>query len=657
MSNNNRGISLIALIVTIIVLIILAAAVVLTSVNTPKTAQLAVFYNNIATVQEAVRLQMNNNLTKYVANGTKNLIKYKWVGVVKEYTENNAEDGINPSFNNTTIQGINVAKIDSTIKKNISIADDEFEKYYVDNKGVVYYEGFLYEGVTYYNKSTTSNSVSQTDPNTNEPIETNPVCIITADDIINNTTTNTTITYRFTWDRPVNGFDISDIALTYGSKGAFTEIIPNEEYTLVATNSGNGVQTIQIPENICTDNNGKNNLPSNIVIAIQESNIFTNLIAVWNGEFDISWYVPNPSATTFNISTKEQLAGLALLTAANGKSVYYDANGFANTTGPNLTVGSCFTNQTINITQDIILNNGIFSENSNSFFYTPNGGTTVDVSTLNDNNMTYGPRGSTFDGILNGNNHNISGLYSKTTSYPNGLFYTLSGTIKNLEITNSYIYSSSTSSANFASSIISTGIVDSCANTNSYIWGYRIAGGITSTQNGLIINSYNNSRIETIVKCTNYYCGSSFIGGICGLSDGYIINSYNTGRIIGGCRTGGILGSQGWQTAIPKVLNCYNAGYITGSTSVVGYGIGWLQGGEISYTYGLNTYTTSVIGGIEASAGYSYSNNSTFSASNTSSIITSMNIWITNNGNAYLGVTLSTWKADTTTSLPILNWQ
>jgi len=77
MSNSNKGISLIALIVTIIVLIILVAAVVLTSVNTPQTAQLAVFYNNIATVQEAVRLQMNNNLTKYVANGTTNLIKYK----------------------------------------------------------------------------------------------------------------------------------------------------------------------------------------------------------------------------------------------------------------------------------------------------------------------------------------------------------------------------------------------------------------------------------------------------------------------------------------------------------------------------------------------------------------------------------------------------
>jgi len=520
----------------------------------------------------------------------------------------------------------------------------------------------LYEGVTYYNKLTTSTSVIPTDPIETDPIETDPIetdpfCIITADDITNNTTTNTTITYRFTWDRPVYGFEVSDIALTYGSKGTFTEIIPNEEYTLVATNSGNGVQTIQIPENICTDDNGKNNLPSNIVIAIQESNIFTNLIAVWNGEYDISWYVTNPSAMSFNISSKEQLAGLALLTAASGKSVYYDANGFANTTGPNLTVGTSFTNQIINITQDIIINNGIFSENSNSFFYTPNGGTTVDVSTLTDANMTYGPRGSTFDGILNGNSHKISGIYSKTTSYPNGLFYTLSGTIKNLEINNSYIYSSGNSSANFASSIISTGIVDSCANINSYIWGYRIAGGITSTQNGLIINSYNNSRIETIIKCTSSYCGSSFIGGICGLSDGYIINSYNTGRIIGGCRTAGILGSQGWQTAVPKVLNCYNAGYITGSTSGVGYGIGWLQGGEIAYTYGLDTYTTKAIGGIESSASIYNSNNSSFSISNASNVITSMNSWISNNGNIYRGVTLSTWKTDTNTSLPILNWQ
>jgi len=172
-----KGISLVALIITIIVLIILTAAVVLTSVNTPQTAQLAVFYNNIATVQEAVRLQMNNNLTKYVANGTNNLIKYKWVGVVKDYTENNAEDGISPSFNSATIQGINVAKIDFTIKKNISISDEEFGKYYVDNKGIVYYEGFIYDGIKYYNRLITEvlvPSTTEVPPEEEEPPEEEP---------------------------------------------------------------------------------------------------------------------------------------------------------------------------------------------------------------------------------------------------------------------------------------------------------------------------------------------------------------------------------------------------------------------------------------------------------------------------------------------------
>ncbi|MDD4066563.1 MAG: hypothetical protein PHH22_01135 [Clostridia bacterium] len=48
-----KGISLVALIITIIVLIILTAAVVITGVNAPKNEQLAVFLNNISTVQEA----------------------------------------------------------------------------------------------------------------------------------------------------------------------------------------------------------------------------------------------------------------------------------------------------------------------------------------------------------------------------------------------------------------------------------------------------------------------------------------------------------------------------------------------------------------------------------------------------------------------------
>ena len=157
-----KGISLITLIITIIVLIILTSIVVLTGFEIMPEAQLAVFYNNISTVQDAVILKMNTNLTHYVSNNGAKLEKYKWVGIVNQYTENSAEEGIMPSFNDAVIQGINVAKIDFSIKNNMSIIDEEFDKYYVDSNGIVYYDGFLYDGITYYNRLVTSETIPAT---------------------------------------------------------------------------------------------------------------------------------------------------------------------------------------------------------------------------------------------------------------------------------------------------------------------------------------------------------------------------------------------------------------------------------------------------------------------------------------------------------------
>ena len=253
-----KGISLVALIITIVVLIIITAAVVLTSVDTPQTAQLAVFYNNIATVQEAVRLQMNNNLTKYAANGTKNLIKYKWVGVVKEYTESDAENGINPSFNSTTIQDINVANIDTNIKENISISDDEFEKYYVDNKGIVYYEGFIYDGIKYYNRLLSEEVVStitETPPEEEVPPEEEipPVVAGLYDGLyneakgVNSPKLDTGMTAIY-WD--ANGNEIRSDGTAYTSTGIeILENIPqfvyNDWYDYKASTEGFGTDNIE----------------------------------------------------------------------------------------------------------------------------------------------------------------------------------------------------------------------------------------------------------------------------------------------------------------------------------------------------------------------------------------------------------------------------
>ena len=155
-----KGISLVALIITIIVLIILTAAVIITGVNTPQNAQLAVFLNNITTVQEAVNMKMLNNMAKY-ATTEGDLEKYKWVGVIAGYTETNAENNDAIPESVLQIAGQDVLSIDESLKNELSINEDELAKYFVTLTGQVYYEGFEYNGITYYNAKITSTTPEQ----------------------------------------------------------------------------------------------------------------------------------------------------------------------------------------------------------------------------------------------------------------------------------------------------------------------------------------------------------------------------------------------------------------------------------------------------------------------------------------------------------------
>jgi len=146
-----KGISLVALIITIIVLIILTAAVVIIGVNTPQNAQLAVFLNNITTVEEAINLKMLNNMAKY-ATSDLDIEKCKWIGVIEGYTEEDVRNNVPVPESILQIAGQDVLSIDESLKNELSINEEELAKYFVTLTGRVYYEGFEYNGITYYNK-------------------------------------------------------------------------------------------------------------------------------------------------------------------------------------------------------------------------------------------------------------------------------------------------------------------------------------------------------------------------------------------------------------------------------------------------------------------------------------------------------------------------
>jgi hypothetical protein len=66
--NKQKGISLIALIITIIVIIILAAIVIGTGLTTPENANRAKFTGNMSEVQHAVKVKLADNYNQYITN-------------------------------------------------------------------------------------------------------------------------------------------------------------------------------------------------------------------------------------------------------------------------------------------------------------------------------------------------------------------------------------------------------------------------------------------------------------------------------------------------------------------------------------------------------------------------------------------------------------
>lgn len=154
-----KGISMVALVVTIIVLIILTLVIVITGVTVPKQAQLAIFYSNVDAVQELVNLKMHENLIEYAKE--KELQYYKWVSVANNYTQTKAQAMDDVGFtimNNGPEDGIIL--IDRGILDRVNMQEEEKEKYFVSEKGVVYYSGFEHEGKTYYNKERVVNEIN-----------------------------------------------------------------------------------------------------------------------------------------------------------------------------------------------------------------------------------------------------------------------------------------------------------------------------------------------------------------------------------------------------------------------------------------------------------------------------------------------------------------
>ncbi len=159
----------------------------------------------------------------------------------------------------------------------------------------------------------------------------------------------------------------------------------------------------------------------------------------------------------------------------------------------------------------------------------------------------------------------------------------------------------------------SGGTVTSCYNTGN-IKGYTLTGGIVGS-GGTVIYCYNTGNVEgldapvggivgnggPVTNCynTGNINGRLLAGGIAGSGVGQIANCYNTGNVESDDNpAGGIVGSGG------TVTNCYNKGNIKGGNQPVGGIIG--SGGTVTNCYNTGNVkggNGAVVGGIVGNGG------------------------------------------------------
>lgn len=218
-------------------------------------------------------------------------------------------------------------------------------------------------------------------------------------------------------------------------------------------------------------------------------------------------------------------------------------------------------NETANaiLTSDITINDGTFDTEGN--FLPETQGSTVKEWIPID----------TYQGIFDGQNYTINGLYYKNTdksSYGGFILKTKeSSVIKNLSLENSYIYADKMVGGICG---YNSGTILNCTNNATVVGKNSSIGGISgySTTTGEFKNCINNGTVS----------GNCYVGGICGENASNILNCYNTSAISGNNSVGGIYGRYIPCYYNTVVINCYNNGTISGSL----YSIGGICGESIA---------------------------------------------------------------------------
>lgn len=154
-----------------------------------------------------------------------------------------------------------------------------------------------------------------------------------------------------------------------------------------------------------------------------------------------------------------------------------------------------------------------------------------------------------FAGIFDGDNHTIQGVYLDSETGNVGLFATVSGTVKNLMLQNSYFNCKDTSAASYESMTYSASI-------------------------GSIAGNLSGGTLDTVYSDALINHAGCYAGGLVGTiytegTSNTITNSCYAGKIVGSQCVGGILGALVNTTA--TIEHCLNVGEVTGGIGTAGY--------------------------------------------------------------------------------------
>lgn len=239
------------------------------------------------------------------------------------------------------------------------------------------------------------------------------------------------------------------------------------------------------------------------------------------------------------------------------------------------------------LTANIVLNENFEQD---KFSVSDDGTVTYDNKAVPDSFSTWTPIGDSgyhnYNGTFDGNGYTISGVYiNNSDSMEQALFSCIgeTGTVKNLGLTNSFIYSK-----NYVGGIVGTnnyGTVTNCYN-DATVYGIYTVGGVVSYGAGVMTDCYNSGTITAVsynaggviaanygetVKCynTGKVSGGNQIGGVVGFDNGAVYDCFNLGEVTGDSQVGGVVGYNSF-----TIANCYNVGVVKGneqSGSVSGY--------------------------------------------------------------------------------------